>query len=356
MKNDLTKRGGSSPFDQIRQIKEDGSEYWSARDLSLLLGYSKSDWRYFEKVIEKAKIACQKSNQNDSHHFVVSNKMIKIASGSHKEADREIDDFHLSRYACYLIAQNGNPSKKEIADAQTYFAVKTHEREIDEELAKLGKREKRRELLKTYNKNLAIVAKKHGVESFDLGLFYDFGTRGLYTLNTKELRVKKGISCKQNLLDKMGTAELGYNIAKATLAEEKLKKIPISDKNTANKVHLAAGQAMRKAIIESGVALPENLPIEPDIGVSKKMITNPSKVYLKSHILDGETIFEIYLPIQFNNEHKNQLLDLFRNNPGSARVFLYLGRLVKEVGNGVNCNAFIKKEIEKIFFKTKKLK
>lgn len=211
-----------NPFEKIKQVKDDNIEFWYARDLALILEYK--DWRNFLNVINKAKEACKNSNQDVSNHFGDITKMVELGSGS----KREIDDIALSRYACYLIIQNADPSKEIIAKGQTYFAIQTRKQELQEFNIKTEE-EKRlllRQEMKTHNKQLADAAKDAGViQPLDYAIFQDNGYKGLYGgLSQKDIHAKKGLKRSQKILDHMGSTELAANLFRATQTEEKLRK------------------------------------------------------------------------------------------------------------------------------------
>ncbi len=244
-------------FENIKHIDENGVEFWYARELMNTLGYK--DWRYFNNVIEKAIIASKNSNLNHLDHFVVDNKMVSIGSG----AEREQKDYILSRYACYLIAQNANPRFKSVALAQTYFAVQTRKQELTEdEYKRLSEDEKRlynRKTVSNRNKYLFDTAKASGVKNY--GKFNNAGYMGLYNGETAEdIKKRKGLTEKQEILDYMGSAELGANIFRITQTDELLKINKINSENEACKTHNRVGKAVRKAIKELGGTMPENLP------------------------------------------------------------------------------------------------
>ncbi len=248
-------------FDGVRQIDEDGNEFWSARDLAPLLDYQ--DWRNFAQVIEKARLACQKSERVVDDHFGDVTKMVGIGSG----AQREVADVRLSRYACYLIVQNGDPSKPVIANGQTYFALQTRRQELQdsEKFARLSEDEKRlaiRNELAEHNKYLAAAAKEAGVEtSLDYAIFQDHGYKGLYGgLGAKDIHARKGLKKSQKILDHMGSTELAANLFRATQAEEKLKRDEVSSKQRANQTHFEVGKKVRQTIKELGGTMPESLP------------------------------------------------------------------------------------------------
>ncbi len=248
-------------FEGIKQLDADGNEFWSARDLAPLLDYQQ--WRNFKPVIDKAIQACEQSGQSVADHFADVRKMVDLGSG----AQREIEDFHLSRYACYLVVQNGDSSKPVIANGQTYFATQTRRQEIEDQakFAKLSEDEKRlaiRNELAAHNKFLAAAAKQAGVEtSLDYAIFQDHGYSGLYGgLGAKEIHARKGLKKSQKILDHMGSTELAANLFRATQAEEKLKRDNVSTKRQANQTHLEVGKKVRDTIKELGGTMPEALP------------------------------------------------------------------------------------------------
>ena len=248
-------------FESIKNVSPYGQEYWSARDLAPLLGYS-SSWQNFETAIRRAKTSCQQVGQEVTDHFNDAVKMVKLGS----KAEREVKDYYLSRFACYLIAQNGDPRKPEIAAAQTYFATATREHEIDQLRAEQDKRLELRERVSDSNKTLAEAARRAGVLSTNFGRFNDAGYHGLYGgLGVEDLKAKKGIGVKEDVLDRMGRAELAANEFRITQTEEKLKRERIIGQAKAIETHHSVGQTVRKAIEEIGGTMPEELPAEPTI-------------------------------------------------------------------------------------------
>ena len=248
-------------FEQLRQLSTDGFEYWSARDLAPLLEYR--DWRNFHKVINKAMQACETSNHVVGDHFVEATKMVSIGSGS----QRKLDDIHLSRYACYLVVQNGDPSKPVIAAGQTYFAVQTRRQELADHDAfkQLKEDEKRlflRNELREHNKQLVEAAQQAGVATnLDFAIFQNHGYKGLYGgLDQKGIHARKGLKKNQKILDHMGSTELAANLFRATQTEEKLKRDNVQGKQQANQTHFAVGRKVRQTIEELGGTMPENLP------------------------------------------------------------------------------------------------
>lgn len=261
------KKADSSIFEQIRRTDENGVEYWSSRDLSRVFEYT--DYRNFEKVIEKAKEACENSQQMVLDHFVDFNEMVEIGS----KAKRGLESVKLSRYACYLIVQNADPSKEVVANGQTYFAVQTRIAEIKqmEEYNRLcDENEKRlflREELSRHNIQLADAAKCAGViEPKDYAIFQNHGYMGLYGgLSAKDIHAHKGLKKSQKILDHMGSTELAANLFRATQTEDKLRRENIKGKTKANQTHYDVGVKVRKTIEELGGTMPEDLPVAESI-------------------------------------------------------------------------------------------
>src|SRR3990167_887653 len=256
-----------STFESIKKINEYGQEYWSSRDLSKVLGYT--DYRNFIAVITKAKDSCKNSGQKVSDHFVDINEMVQIGSG----AERELDTIHLSRYACYLIVQNADPSKEIVALGQTYFAVQTRKQEIIEskKYQELKTEDEKRLFLrnemKAHNKTLAATAKEAGViEAIDYAIFQDHGYKGLYGgLGSKGIHKKRELKEGQQILDHMGSTELAANLFRATQTEEKIRRENIKGKEKANQTHFEVGLKVRKTIKEIGGEMPENLQVVESI-------------------------------------------------------------------------------------------
>ncbi|EGV19825.1 DNA damage-inducible protein D [Thiocapsa marina] len=269
-------------FEGIRHVDADDNEFWLARQLANVLDYSQ--YRHFVPVIERAKDACRNSGQAVADHIEDVLTMVDIGSG----AKRQVEDFRLSRYACYLIVQNGDPSKPVIANGQTYFAMQTRRQELadDVKFAQLSEDDKRlaiRNELATHNKHLAAAAKDAGVEtSLDYAIFQDHGYKGLYGgLGNKDIHARKGLKKSQKILDHMGSTELAANLFRATQTEEKLRRDQVQGKHQANRTHFAVGRKVRQTISELGGTMPENLP-KPDHSIqqiesAKKKLDKPPK-------------------------------------------------------------------------------
>jgi DNA-damage-inducible protein D len=256
-----------SDFESIKHINEYGQEFWYARELQHVLEYA--NWQNFSKIISKAIIACETSNNVVPDHFIEISKMVDIGSG----AVRKQVDYELSRYACYLIVQNGDPKKEVIALGQTYFALKTREQELAEKFAELSEDQKRlavrRELIE-HNKSLAEAAQNAGVlEPKDFAIFQNKGYQGLYGgLGVREIHERKGLKKSQKILDYMGSEELAANLFRTTQTDSKLRRENIQGKTQAGNVHYSVGKKVRETIAELGGTMPENLPT-PDKNIEK---------------------------------------------------------------------------------------
>ncbi len=246
---------GDKSFESIKQSNEHGAEYWSARDLQVLLGYSQ--WRRFEQAIERAITSCEQSGNNPDHHFAGAGKMIEVGKGG----QRDVDDYHLSRFACYLIAQNGDPRKPEIALAQKYFAVQTRRQELnDQAVADVERLELRKQTAEEF-KALSGAAQDAGVQSRMFGVFHDAGYKGLYGgLGREAIKQRKTIPEKDNLLDRMNATELAANQFRMTQARDKLARDAVRDQAQAIQTHEQVGKEVRDAIKRIGGTLPENIP------------------------------------------------------------------------------------------------
>ncbi len=244
-------------FESIKHIDKKGNEYWEARELMTVLEYSK--WEHFSKVIDKARISCSLSNQNIEDHFPIVGKIVKAGA-----TVKEVIDYHLSRYACYLIVQNANPRKEVVALGQTYFATQTRKMELTEdEFRKLSENERRlynRIVVNNKNKYLFMTASEAGVKDF--GKFNNYGYQGLYNGETaKDIANRKGIDYnKEEILDYMGSEELGANIFRITQTEAKLKRESVDNEKDACNIHYNVGRVVRKAIADLGGTMPEDLP------------------------------------------------------------------------------------------------
>ena len=268
MSDDLSGRHHVT-FESLRRVDDDGNEYWLARELRTVLEYE--TWRSFRAVIGKAMTAAEQVNQPANDHFAEVGKLIETGHGAH----RSVEDFKLSRYACYLIVQNGDPSKPVIAAGQTYFAIQTRRQELSDDAAfqQLSEDQKRMLLrgeVREHNKQLVATARHAGVATQqDFAIFQDHGYRGLYGgLGARAIHRHKGLTKNQQILDHMGSTELAANLFRATQTDDKLRRDGVAGKKAANKTHEDVGRRVRQTIEDIGGTMPEDLPT-PETSVKK---------------------------------------------------------------------------------------
>ncbi|MBE3037443.1 MAG: DNA damage-inducible protein D [Chloroflexi bacterium] len=253
--------GHLSPFEQIKRTNDAGMEFWSSREFAGVLDYG--DYRNFEGVIEKAKLACFNSGHRLEDHFVDVTDMIEIGKGG----QRPVKTILLSRYACYLAIQNADPKKAIVAHGQTYFAIQTRRQELADEGIEAERRVLLREEIRRHNVQLADAAKGAGVvEPLDYAIFQNHGYMGLYGgLKQEDIHRRKGLKKSQKILDHMGSTELAANLFRATQAEEKLRREEVRGKDAANRTHRQVGAKVRQTIKELGGTMPEQLPVATSI-------------------------------------------------------------------------------------------
>ena len=276
----------SLSFESLKMHNEHGVEYWSARDLQPCLGYSQ--WRSFENAIQKAVESCKQSGNNPEHHLADASKMILRGKG----ASLEVNDYHLSRFACYLIAQNGDPRKPEIAHAQKYFAIQTRRQEVSEQMAADLERVETRQQVSMEFKALSGAAREAGVQDKMFGMFHDAGYKGLYGgLGVDAIKARKGIAPKEQLMDRMDTTELAANLFRMTQTRDKLKNERIKDPREAMQAHEMVGKEVRTAIENIRGVLPENMPPAEPINLVKKRLktTKPKLILDPKDILEAVT-------------------------------------------------------------------
>ncbi len=261
-------------FESIKKIDASGYEYWEARELMSLLRYR--SWQDFHTAIKRAQVVCKSTQQDVQDHFRDVPKMVDIGS----KTRRNLADYHLSRFACYLIAQNGDPRKPEIAFAQTYFAVQTRKQELFESLDEEGKRLFARQQVGQHNKVLFDTAKNVGVRNF--GKFNNAGYLGLYGLSVDEIKKKKQIG-DNDILDRAGSTELAANLFRITQTDDKLKKDSVIGEDAATGTHFHVGKKVRRTIQEIGGTLPEELPPQEPINelLQRKVDSLPKKTKKK---------------------------------------------------------------------------
>jgi DNA-damage-inducible protein D len=258
-------------FEAIKKVDSNGAEYWTSRELANALNYS--NYHKFINVIDKAKIACENSGEVIHNHFVQMDDMVKIGSG----AERPIDTFYLSRYACYLIVQNSDPTKVVVAKGQTYFAIQTRRQEKADDLLEDHHRVFLRDEMKKHNNNLMETASIAGVESF--AIFQNAGYKGLYGgLTMQDIHNKKKLKKSQKILDHMSSEELAANLFRATQTDAKIKRENIKGQSNANLAHFEVGQKVRNTIVHLGGTMPEELPTPDAIGKAQTRIKRSTKL------------------------------------------------------------------------------
>lgn len=276
MSNEIA-RYSEETFESIKHVDEYGREFWYARELQHVLEYTQ--WRRFADAIERAKLACSNSGYDVTEHFADAGKSSPMPHGG----VRILEDYKLSRYACYLIVMNGDPRKEVIAVGQTYFAVKTRQQELIDHYDELSEDQKRLAIRKemiAHNKSLAEAAQMAGVEAGrDFAIFQNKGYQGLYGgLGVKEIHERKGLKKNEKILDHMGSTELAANLFRATQTDEKLRRENIRGKEKANQTHYEVGRKVRQTIAELGGTMPEDLPT-PEKSI--KQIESEQKKRLK---------------------------------------------------------------------------
>jgi len=263
-------------LEKAKMYTKNGGEYWMGRDIQTVLGYDK--WDKFENVIKKAILACESTGIHADDHFLQTGKMVNIGSG----AQRKKGDYYLTRYACYLVSMNGDTSKPEIGIAQTYFAVQTRRQEIQDKLTADERRILLRQRVKDANISLTSTAKKIGVQKY--AIFHDAGYRGLYEIGLAEIKRKKGISNKENLLDRAGRTELAANEFRITQTEDKLVRENIRGEQQAINTHLNVGKEVRATIKKLNGTMPEDLPPEESIKRLMNKRRNKVKILPKENL------------------------------------------------------------------------
>ena len=274
---------GPKSFEELKQVNQHGAEFWNARDLQPHLGYA--HWRNFEKAIRKAMTSCEQSGNDPGYHFARARKPITGGKG----AVQEVDDYQLSRFACYLIAQNGDPRKPEIAYAQKYFAIQTRRQEISDALAADLERLELRKQTSEEFKALSGAARDAGVQDRMFGVFHDAGYKGLYGgLGKEDIKSRKLIPPKEQLMDRMGTTELAANQFRMTQTRDKLARERVRDPQRAIQTHNQVGKEVRAAIQRIGGTPPEDIPPAEHIKkVAKRIAVAPRRLQLENKDAKG---------------------------------------------------------------------
>lgn len=274
---------GNKSFEDLKKINEYGAEYWSAREIQPLLGYTQ--WRRFEDAVKRAITSCKSSGNDPDHHFADAGKPIEGGKG----AVQLVNDYHLSRFACYLIAQNGDPRKPEIANAQKYFAIQARRQEISDAIAADVERLDLRKQTAEEFKALSGAAREAGVNDKMFGVFHDAGYKGMYGgMGRDAIKKFKKIPEKENLMDRMDTTELAANQFRMTQTRDKLAHERIKDQRIAIKTHENVGKEVREAIARIGGTPPEHLSPAEHIKLVEKRVKNAStKLELEEKDAEG---------------------------------------------------------------------
>ena len=275
-------------FEDIKRIRPDGSEYWAARELAPVLDYAK--WENFYKVIKRAMIACENSGRSTLECFPEVRKTSPMPNGGVKD----ILDYELSRYACYLIVQNGDPRKEVIALGQTYFVIQTYRQEVAERFNQLDEDSRRlvvRGDIKQWNQLLAETARNAGViTAEEFAIFQNAGYMGLYGgMTVDDIHRRKGLAIGQKILDYMGSTELIANLFRISQTEEKLRKDQVSTSDAATAVHYAVGNEVREAIRKIDGTMPEDLPT-PEKSIAQ--LEREQMERLKQKAIDGQLMLD----------------------------------------------------------------
>lgn len=271
MKSEIIK-ALSNNFEDHSQTTDQGIEFWFARDLQHLLGYS--EWRNFLKVITKGKISCEVTGNKVLDHFVDVNKMVKLGSGS----VREIEDIMLTRYACYLIAQNGDPRKEPIAFAQNYFAIQTRRIEDIEKRIKDWERLQARQKLSLSEKELSELIYEQTGDNRNFGIIRSKGDQGLFGKTTKEMKAKLGVPKGRALADYLPTITIKAKDFATEITVFNTKEKDLKNERQISAEHITNNRSVRNIMLDRGIK-PEELPAEEDIKkLERRVVSEPKKL------------------------------------------------------------------------------
>lgn len=320
---DITKNITHNQFDDIKHLDKSNKEYWYARELMPLLQYT--EWRNFHKVINKAKTSIKNSYQQNQEHFVEISKKINIASGTNKQAVRSIKDYKLTRYACYVIAQNGDSAKLAIAQAQSYFAIQTRKQEIQENNKKLLERYKAREKLKETEKKFSQILRDHGVNGPETGEIRSAGDATLFGSRTAKMKKKLAIPQNKPLADHLPTITLKAKDLAAEMTAHQTEKKKLFSKDPIKEEHIHNNREIRKLLTENGI-FPEELPKEEDIKKLEETIGDNLNDQDDLDVLLEEPK-EVLIDLRKIQERSTllEIADIIKKHPGETKVKIFYG-------------------------------
>lgn len=310
-------------FEEIKIIDSSGNEVWNARDLMPLLGYKA--WANFEKVVEKAKQSIAKVYPQINDHFAESNKMIKLAAGTNKESIRTVKDYKLSRYACYVIAQNGDSSKAEIAYAQSYFAIQTRKQEVMDEFEKSSERIKAREKLKETEKEFSGVLQAHQVDSFGIAEIRSSGDEALFNMPTHTLKQRYGINKNKPIADHLPTIAIKAKELATEMTTFNTENNNLQGKDVIKREHVHNNQEVRKLLTDNGIYL-ERIAPEEDISKLRRRINDDELLKLEN---TPSSINEITINIceVFDQNELVKISQIIRDHTGTDSIHILYGNI-----------------------------
>lgn len=342
METGLTSR---ESFEKIKHQTDQGKEYWLARELMPLLGYDQ--WKNFHKVVLKAQKSIASTYPQINHHFAEISKKIKVGSGTNKEAIREILDFKLSRHACYVIAQNGDSTKHEIALAQGYFAQQTQKQEMLDDKRKLQERFRAREKLKETEKKMSGILADHDVDNRGIGAIRSAGDEALFNQSTQEMKAILNVASNKPLADHLPTITLKAKDLAAEMTSYKTLNQNLRGTEKIKREHVHNNSQVRKLLTENGI-FPETLPAEEDINRIKQRLSSSEPINSQTTALSEVDFITISLVGEFDLEDLERVKELIVKNPGDVDLKIIYGHIHKpnQIIRKINPTAEVLSELE----------